>query len=105
MNKLEIYLKGTDEVRGSELKIDQYSIVYGAGIKRRCGCQQYGKKFRAAAAPRGNAVALNRRPRRALCIERQLSYFGNAAFPVWGFSALGPQRSHIYVREQRRTTF
>ena len=41
----------------------------------------HGKKFGAAAAPRGNAVALHRRPQRALCIGRQLSYFGNAAFP------------------------
>ena len=46
--------------------------------------QLHGKKFGAAAAPRGNAVALNRRPQRALCIGQQLSYFGNAAFPVWG---------------------
>ena len=41
----------------------------------------HGKKFGAAAAPRGKAVALNRRPQRALCIGQQLSYFENAAFP------------------------
>ena len=40
----------------------------------------HGKKFGAAAAPRGNAVVLNRSPQRALCIGRQLSYFGYAAF-------------------------
>ena len=46
--------------------------------------EAYGKKFGTAAAPRGNAAALNRRQQRALCIGRQLYYFGNAAFPVWG---------------------
>ena len=49
---------------------------------------EHGKKFGAAAAPRGNAVALNRRPQRALCIGRQLSYFGNAAFPQCGATAV-----------------
>ena len=48
----------------------------------------HGKKFGPAAAPRGNAVALNRRPQRALCIGRQLSYFGNAAFPHCGATAV-----------------
>ena len=46
--------------------------------------QLHGKKFGAAPAPRGNAVASNRRPQHALCIGRQLSYFGNAAFPQCG---------------------
>ena len=48
----------------------------------------HGKKFGAAATPRGNAVALNRRPQRALCMGRQLSYFGNAAFPHCGATAV-----------------
>ena len=62
-----------------------------------------GKKFGAAAAPRGNAVALNRRPQRTLCIGRQLSYFGNAAFPVCGncgSKVLWQPLSMNVVREQ-----
>ena len=47
-------------------------------------CLLHGKKFEAAAAPRGNAAAFNRKPQRALCIGWHFFYFENAAFPVWG---------------------
>ena len=62
-----------------------------------------GKKLGAAAAPRGNAAALNRRLQRALCIGRQFSYFRNAAFSVWGdcdTKVLSQQLSVNVVREQ-----
>ena len=64
----------------------------------------HGKKFGAAAAPWGNAVELNRRPQRALCIGRQLPYFGNAAFPVWGDCGTKVLRQQLPVNVVREQT-